>query len=122
MTPIGTSKGTSPLLSRVSFKPQPGSTALSLSQFSSSEAKARAPRGPSWVKAPGDATTIRRVPLYVYKREDGSTVEIQHSIHDEALTVCPETGQRMERVPQAFGSAQLPNRFYSEGMTRKGTP
>jgi hypothetical protein len=28
----------------------------------------------------------------------------------------------MERVLQAFGSAQLPNRFYSEGMTRKRTP
>ena len=62
------------------------------------------------------------MPLYVYKREDGSTVEIQHSIHDEALTVCPETGQKMERVLQAFGSAQLPNRFYSEGMTRKRSP
>jgi predicted nucleic acid-binding Zn ribbon protein len=61
------------------------------------------------------------MPLYVYKREDGSTVEIRQSIHDEALTVCPDTGQRMERVLQAFGSAQLPNRFHSEGMTRKGT-
>jgi len=62
------------------------------------------------------------MPLYVYKRDDGSTVEIQQSIHDEALTVCPETGQTMERVLQAFGSAQLPNRFYREGMTGKGTP
>ena len=69
-----------------------------------------------------DGTTIaRRCALYVFKREDGSTVEIQHSIHDEALTVCPETGQKMERVLQAFGSAQLPNRFYSEGIARKGT-
>jgi predicted nucleic acid-binding Zn ribbon protein len=59
------------------------------------------------------------MPLYVYKREDGTTIEIQHSIHDDALTVCPETGQRMERVPQAFGSAQLPTRFHSEGITRK---
>lgn len=62
------------------------------------------------------------MPLYVYRREDGSSVEIQQSIHDEALTVCPETGQTMERVLQAFGSAQLPNRFYSEGVTRKRTP
>lgn len=64
----------------------------------------------------------RRVTLYVYKREDGTTVEIRHSIHDEPLTVCPETGQKMERVLQAFGSAQLPNRFYSEGIARKRTP
>lgn len=59
------------------------------------------------------------MPLYVYKREDGSEIEIQHSIHDEPLTVCPETGQKIERVLQAFGSAQLPNRFYSEGLRRK---
>jgi predicted nucleic acid-binding Zn ribbon protein len=65
------------------------------------------------------ATTITAVPLYVYKREDGSTVEIQHSIHDEALTVCPETGQPMERVLQAFGSAQMPPRFHAEGVTSK---
>jgi len=62
------------------------------------------------------------MPLYVYKREDGSTVEIQQSIHDEALTVCPDTGQKVQRVLQAFGSAQLPNRFYSEGIARKRTP
>jgi predicted nucleic acid-binding Zn ribbon protein len=61
------------------------------------------------------------MPLYVYRREDGTEVEIQHSIHDEALTVCPETGQRMERVLQAFGSAQLPNRFYSDTLARKRT-
>lgn len=60
--------------------------------------------------------------LYVYRREDGSTVEIGHSIHDEPLAVCPETGQKMERVLQAFGSAQLPSRFYSEGMARRRTP
>ncbi len=60
--------------------------------------------------------------LYVYKREDGSKVEIQHSIHDEPLSVCHKTGQKMERLLQAFGSAQLPNRFYSEGITRKRSP
>ncbi len=59
------------------------------------------------------------MPLYVYKREDGSEIEIQHSIHDEALTVCPETGQPMERVLQAFGSAQLPRGFHAERLKRK---
>lgn len=61
----------------------------------------------------------RGVPLYVYKREDGSEVEIQHSMHDEALRVCPDTGQPMERVLQAFGSAQLPRGFYADGRKRK---
>jgi len=59
------------------------------------------------------------VPLYVYKREDGSLVEIQHSIHDEALTVCPETGQPIQRVLQAFGSASMPPRFHNEGITSR---
>lgn len=59
------------------------------------------------------------MPLYVYKREDGTLVEIQHSIHDEALTVCPETGQPMERVLQAFGSASMPPRFFAEGLASK---
>ncbi len=61
------------------------------------------------------------MPLYVYKREDGSTVEFQQSIHDDALTTCPETGQPMERILQAFGSAQMPTRFHAEGLTRKRT-
>lgn len=48
------------------------------------------------------------MPLYVYRREDGSSVEIQQSIHDEALTVCPETGQTMERVLQASAPRSCP--------------
>lgn len=59
------------------------------------------------------------MPLYIYKREDDSTVEIQQSIHDDALTTCPETGQPMERVLQAFASAQMPPRFHAEGVTSK---
>ncbi|HEX4364228.1 MAG TPA: zinc ribbon domain-containing protein [Solirubrobacteraceae bacterium] len=59
------------------------------------------------------------MPLYVYKREDGSEIELRQSIHDAALTTCPETGQPMERVLQGFGSAQLPRRFY-EDKANKG--
>ncbi len=59
------------------------------------------------------------MPLYVYKREDGSEIEIQHSIHDEALTVCPETGQPMRRVLQAFGSPQLPRGFHADRLKHK---
>jgi predicted nucleic acid-binding Zn ribbon protein len=58
------------------------------------------------------------MPLYVYKREDGSEIELRQSIHDKALTVCPETGQQMERVLQGFGSAQLPRRWYEEKANR----
>lgn len=52
------------------------------------------------------------MPLYVYRREDGSTIEIRQSIHDEPLTVCPETSQPMQRVPQAFDSNRLASRFH----------
>lgn len=38
------------------------------------------------------------MPTYEYKREDGSTFEIQQSINDDPLSVCPETGQAVKRV------------------------
>jgi putative FmdB family regulatory protein len=38
------------------------------------------------------------MPTYVYKREDGTTFEIQQRITEDALEVCPETGQTVKRV------------------------
>lgn len=38
------------------------------------------------------------MPTYVYRREDGSTFEIEQRITEDALVVCPETGQKVERV------------------------
>ncbi|MGM0587930.1 MAG: FmdB family zinc ribbon protein [Bacteroidota bacterium] len=38
------------------------------------------------------------MPTYIYKREDGTTFEIQQSINDDALEKCPETGQAVKRV------------------------
>jgi putative FmdB family regulatory protein len=38
------------------------------------------------------------MPIYEYKREDGSTFEIQQSFSDEPLSVDPETGQPVTRV------------------------
>lgn len=45
------------------------------------------------------------MPTYVYKREDGSTFEIEQRITADALQKCPETGQKVERV--ITGSAGL---------------
>jgi predicted nucleic acid-binding Zn ribbon protein len=42
--------------------------------------------------------------MYIYEREDGSLVEIEHPMSQDALTNCPTTGQPMTRVPQRFGS------------------
>lgn len=38
------------------------------------------------------------MPTYVYRREDGSTFEVEQRITEDALTVCPETGQTVQRV------------------------
>lgn len=38
------------------------------------------------------------MPTYVYRREDGSTFEIEQRITEDALEVCPETGQKVKRV------------------------
>src|SRR5438270_14041825 len=41
------------------------------------------------------------MPIYEYRRPDGTTFEIQQSFSDEALTVDPETGVPVERVLDA---------------------
>src|SRR5579862_8059526 len=41
------------------------------------------------------------MPIYEYRRPDGSTFEILQSFSDEALTKDPETGVRVERVLHA---------------------
>ncbi len=38
------------------------------------------------------------MPTYVYKREDGSTFEVEQRISEDALDVCPTTGQSVSRV------------------------
>lgn len=38
------------------------------------------------------------MPTYEYRREDGTTFEIQQRITDDPLETCPETGQPVERM------------------------
>ncbi len=38
------------------------------------------------------------MPIYVYRREDGTEFEIEQRITDDALTHCPTTGQAVSRV------------------------
>jgi putative FmdB family regulatory protein len=38
------------------------------------------------------------MPIYEYRRPDGTTFEIQQSFSEDSLTVDPETGVRVERV------------------------
>jgi putative FmdB family regulatory protein len=41
------------------------------------------------------------MPIYEYRRPDGTTFEIQQSFSDDTLTVDPETGVPVERVLHA---------------------
>jgi len=38
------------------------------------------------------------MPTYEYRREDGTTFEIQQRITEDPLETCPETGQEVERI------------------------
>lgn len=38
------------------------------------------------------------MPTYVYRREDGTTFEIDQRISEPALDTCPTTGQAVKRV------------------------
>lgn len=43
------------------------------------------------------------MPTYEYKREDGSTFEINQKMNDAALTTCPTTGQAVRRIISGGG-------------------
>jgi putative FmdB family regulatory protein len=38
------------------------------------------------------------MPTYTYRREDGSTFEVEQSITEDPLDTCPDTGQDVERI------------------------
>ena len=52
------------------------------------------------------------MPIYAYRREDGSTFEIRQKFLDEPLTVCPTTGQPVNRIVQAPGIIFKGSGFY----------
>jgi predicted nucleic acid-binding Zn ribbon protein len=53
------------------------------------------------------------VPVYVYRREDGSTFELGQRITEDSLVSCPTTGQKVERVLQPFTPRFKGTGFYS---------
>ena len=53
------------------------------------------------------------MPVYVYRRNDGSTFELEQRITVSALLRCPTTGQRVERVLQPFTVRYKGTGFYS---------
>ena len=52
------------------------------------------------------------MPLYLYRREDGTTFEQRQKFSDDALSTCPTTGQSVHRIPQASGIIFKGSGFY----------
>jgi predicted nucleic acid-binding Zn ribbon protein len=52
------------------------------------------------------------MPLYTYRREDGSTFDIKQSFSDDALTQDPATGQKVVRLVQRPGVIFKGSGFY----------
>jgi hypothetical protein len=59
------------------------------------------------------------VPVYVYRRWDGSTFETQQRMAEDALVTCPTTGQSVELVQSANGAVQ-PSRAWRSLRARDG--
>jgi predicted nucleic acid-binding Zn ribbon protein len=63
------------------------------------------------------------VPVYVYRRQDGSPFELQQRMSDESLSTCPTTGQSVERILQPFSPHHKGTGFYSTDHRRpRSTP
>jgi hypothetical protein len=54
------------------------------------------------------------MPQYKYKREDGSTFTINHSINDK-LDVCPDTGQKVKRLISSIGGVSYKGSGWNHG-------
>ncbi len=52
------------------------------------------------------------MPVYTYRREDGTTFDYRQKFLDEPLTVDPETGQQVVRVIQPAGVIFKGSGFY----------
>jgi predicted nucleic acid-binding Zn ribbon protein len=61
------------------------------------------------------------MPVYVYRRADGSTFEHPQLISADALATCPTTGQGVKRVMQPFSPHYKGTGFYATDH-RRSTP
>ncbi|MCU0511771.1 MAG: hypothetical protein MUE40_04280 [Anaerolineae bacterium] len=52
------------------------------------------------------------MPVYTYRREDGTTFDYRQSFHEDPLTTDPATGQKVIRVVQAAGVIFKGSGFY----------
>lgn len=52
------------------------------------------------------------MPVYTYRREDGTTFELRQNFSDDPLTIDPDTGQKVVRVVQNAGVIFKGTGFY----------
>ena len=53
------------------------------------------------------------MPVYVYRRIDGTSFELEQPITADALVICPTTAQGIQRVMQPFAACYKGTGFYS---------
>jgi putative FmdB family regulatory protein len=61
------------------------------------------------------------MPLYTYRRADGTTFDIRQKFSDDPLKVDPETGQSVVRVVQAAGIIFKGSGFYVNDSKSKSS-
>lgn len=60
------------------------------------------------------------MPMYTYRREDGSTFDIKQKFSDDPLETCPTTGQSVQRVIHASSIIFKGSGFYVTDNNAKG--
>ena len=62
------------------------------------------------------------MPVYTYRREDGSTFDIRQRFLDSPLEACPTTGQAVSRVIQPAGIIFKGSGFYVNDNNKAKNP
>lgn len=62
------------------------------------------------------------MPIYTYRREDGSTFDFRQKFFDDPLLNCPTTGQAVSRVIQPAGIIFKGSGFYVNDNNKASNP
>jgi putative FmdB family regulatory protein len=62
------------------------------------------------------------MPVYTYRREDGTTFDIRQKFLDDPLDNCPTTGQKVSRVIQPAGIIFKGSGFYVNDNSKATNP
>lgn len=62
------------------------------------------------------------MPIYTYRREDGTTFDIRQRFLDEPLMTCPTTSQAVARVIQPAGIIFKGSGFYVNDRNESSSP